>query len=294
MKSVNSTALALINSGQFILAQLYTITLADGTVIRLTGFDVPVQVGATTWGLGAIVSRGSIRQARGLEVGTLDVTLTQAADGVFAGGLSASDCARTGKLDRARVVVEEAIIGTPAYPVTVAADKVWKFTGRVMEMDVDGFEVALLVKSWLAELEAPLPRNLHQVLCLNKLGDAGCGVNRAALQSLLTVTAVSGDGLTLTVGSVAGRPADWFALGRAIGATANANQGESRTIRAADNAAGTITLLRAMPVPVQVGHQLTLVPGCDRRYEGGCTRFGNTARFRATRWTPQPAALLGA
>jgi hypothetical protein len=63
MKTASPALLALLASGQFCYAELFTLTLANGTVLRWTGADTALVYGGhafTPWPL----QRGSVRTVR--------------------------------------------------------------------------------------------------------------------------------------------------------------------------------------------------------------------------------------
>jgi len=77
MKTHTPELIALLGSStQFIMADLYTITLASGTVLRYTSADVDTShAGQTFSARGPLIRRGQVRTVLGLEVDTLDITI---------------------------------------------------------------------------------------------------------------------------------------------------------------------------------------------------------------------------
>ena len=117
MKTASAALINLLNSGvPLIIADLYTITLVDATVLRWTGYDQNLTVGTTTWNTSGatvpVVKRGAIRCSRGLEVGTLSITL-ETGEAVTLYGIPMQLAAHNGAFDGARVKVERAYMSSP-------------------------------------------------------------------------------------------------------------------------------------------------------------------------------------
>src|SRR5579884_3593430 len=74
MKSATPALLALLAGGKFISAELWTLTLFGGSVVRWSGEQVPITVNGNTWVKGPAIKRGTITEKRGLEVPTLQMT----------------------------------------------------------------------------------------------------------------------------------------------------------------------------------------------------------------------------
>lgn len=83
MKAASGALIALLNSGNtFLMADLYTVTLWDGTVYRWTDADTDITFGGNVFHAAAdqgssvpLIERGTTRCVVGLEVDTLDLTL---------------------------------------------------------------------------------------------------------------------------------------------------------------------------------------------------------------------------
>lgn len=80
MKTASTGLIAHLNSGcQFLMADLYTLTLNGGFVVRYTGADVDIRVGGHVFKK-FLISRSKTRTSVGLEVDTLDVTIIDSAN----------------------------------------------------------------------------------------------------------------------------------------------------------------------------------------------------------------------
>jgi len=273
-------------SEQIALADLWTITLRDGTVLRWTSADVPILAGGATFQTGPLIRRGSTRLTSTLEVDTLDVTFETggAAGGVTLGGIPFPHAAANGALDGATVKLERAFMAEWG----AVAATVHLFEGRVAGVEPKHTEVAVQVKSLLEVLDAKWPRNLYQPTCNHQLYGQGCGVPRSAHQVAGTATGGSATRIDWATGKAAGH----YDQG-VVAFTSGRNAGARRTVKTSTAAGLTVAL--PFVCPVQAGDAFTLAPGCSKtpqRAAGegrpACGDYGNLARFRGFPWVPPP------
>jgi uncharacterized phage protein (TIGR02218 family) len=276
----------LATGGPFLMADLYTLTLKGGTVYRWTSADTPLTVGANTWtcpadtGAGCpLIHRGSIRNARGLEVQTTDLTL-YCANQPSIGGVSVQRFSLNGGFDGATVRVERAMMATWG---DTSAGTVMLFEGSVAGVDPSSTQVILHLKSELEKLQIQMPRITYQPYCNNWIGDAACGVALASWTDACTATG------TPTTTALTGTPAhaDGYYSNGVIAFTTGANAGARRAV--ASYLSGVLVPSIPFPSAPAPGDQFTVFPGCDRTTgAGGCTRFSNLNRYRGTPFVPVP------
>lgn len=277
---------ALLNArGPLNKADLYTITLPGGTVLRWSGADVALTGNSQTWALGPGLSRSRVRFSVGVEVDAITVTITDIL-GTTINGKALMPFIRAGGLANARLQLDRAFWG-PADTAPVGA-LLW-FVGRIADIPaIDRHHAEISVKSSLELLDVMIPRELYQAGCLNTLYDAACGVNRASY----TVTG-SADGATdarrITFDPSLTQTAGWFDLG-VITFTSGPNAGISRTVKSYSPSA--LTVLQPWPFAVAAGNAFSIYPGCDKTQTGanGCAKFYSTAnvalRFRGQPYIP--------
>jgi len=273
----------LLGGGQFLMADLYTITLSGGGKLYWTSADVPLSWGGNTFtpandnGTQPILKRGTIRTMRGLEVQTCDLTLFCGTTALL-GGLNAKFQCINGYLDKATILVQRAFLST--WSSVVGAPCL--FLGTVASVDVGSMQVVLHVKSVLELLNLQqMPHVLLQPTCANLIYDAGCGVSKAAY----TVTGV----VTATVVPIAnqfsiGNPQTaGYYVGGVITFTSGANAGLSRAVQAyAGSGTGLITTSLPFPNVPSYGDAYSIYPGCSRNPSPpgngqlGCLNFGVT------------------
>ena len=272
---------ALLNArGPLDKADLYTVTLAGGAVLRWSGHHVALNAGGHLFTLGPGLVRSRVRFATGIEVDTLNLTvITDAARPVPIGGTPLLQYIRQGGLNGARVQLERAFAGPGAAgPVGTL---LW-FTGRVADVQVHRYEARLSIKSDLELLNVMVPRDVYQPGCLNTLYDAACGVSRAAMQVAGAATGAS-DATRTIIPHALGQAAGWFDLG-VLTFTSGPCAGVSRTVKR--HTAGTLTVLQPLPAAVASGNTFTVLPGCDKLQATCSGKFGNLPRFRGHPYIP--------
>lgn len=282
MKAASAALIALLNGGNaFQVCDLYTFTLADGTVLRATSADVAITWSGNTFAPRPLITRGKCRTIVGVEVDTLDVSVFPQPSELLS-GVTWQQAARQGALDGAWLKVERAFVS--AWPTVVGT--LIAFYGRVGDVDVMRSAVTFQVRSALELLNIAMPRNLYQAVCLNTLYDAQCQAVKASFT--VTGTVASGStvsGFTTALGQAAGQ----FEQG-VLTSTSGANAGLKRTVKSF--AGGVFTFVLPWPVAPAVGDTFSVFAGCDKT-QGTCSaKFANLAHFRGFPEIPVPETLL--
>lgn len=288
MKSASPALIALLStSRQFWMADLYSFTLVDGTVLRHTSADIDITTGGHTFLHGQpIITRSRTRVALGTAVDQLDLNISADANTLL-GGLPWLQAITNGALDGAEVVLERAFAASPEDAMAGnIAGTVNLFEGRVSDTTTDSLTSKVIVRSWLEVLNTPLPRNLYQPPCVNSLYDSGCGVSRAAYAAF---GAAASGSTRQSINCGLGNAAGYFDIGEIV-MTSGQNQGVIRTVRA--YTPGVVALAYPLPKPVSVGDTFTIYPGCDKRMTTCDTKFSNKPRFRGTPFVPVPETAL--
>lgn len=281
MKTASTELIALLNSAtQFIMADLYTITLPSGTVLRYTSADIDITHGAHVYSSrGPLIKRGPTRVVIGLEVDTLDLTVAADATHMLDGEPFVAGATK-GSLDGASVMLQRAFLTDwTAPPVGVVV----LFFGRVSDVSGSRTEVKVTVKSDLELLNVKLPRNLYQASCLHTVYDAGCAVNKMALSVMGSITGTNGTRSWLQSNRT--ESASWFDQG-VISFQTGSNAGVQRTVKAYSN--GQFWFALPLPKLPQVGDNFTVFPGCDKTQSTCAAKFSNLSRFKAYPYIPIP------
>lgn len=293
MKAASPELQALLASGRFVRADIWTITLNGGGIIRWTSHDADIVAGGHRFISGPAIERGSISEKTGVEVATLRVTLTGGDDDLINASPVISFIAAHG-LDGASVKLERAYapawgLDSDGIPIPVTGTVI-RFAGKVTSIDsVMGGTAEFTVSSWLVLLNANSPRNHYQVGCLRTLYDAGCGVDPATFSNVGTV----GSGATsMGFGSGLTGAAGYYSQGRVVFLT-GANAGINRTVKINDGS-GNFSLIKPLPVAPAAGDTFRAYAGCDLTKATCKDKFNNLARHKATPFVPLPTTALGA
>lgn len=184
------------------VADLFTFTLLDGTVLRYSGADVPVTFAGDTWlNVGPNLDRTSWSGKDTTEVPTMEITLSSTGADFVAGNIKTM--LHNGVFDGATCQLDRAIgqvAGVPLGLVTL-------FSGPVGQIQVGAVTSKITVKGWMIVLQQYMPRNTFQTACIHGLYDPGCTLVRADF----TASNVCGAGVT-TRRSI-GVPGPWLLPG---------------------------------------------------------------------------------
>lgn len=284
MKSAPPELVALLATGRFVFAELFTLTQVDGTIYRRTNADIDVPWdGHTFEAAGPVIERGNIRHATGVEVDTMDLTILADIDQHRIAGLPYPHYARNGGFDGTRVLVQRAYMADwNAAPVGALI----KFSGRVSDVTPSRTRISLTVKSDIELLNAKMPRNLYQAPCLHTLFDGGCGLSKAAF----AVAGAAAFGSTPTrIACGLAQAAGWFDQGTITFAGGD-NAGVMRTVKS--YTPGIFNLSLPLPAVPAIGDTFNAYPGCDRTQATCAAKFANVASFRATPYVPIPETAL--
>lgn len=280
-------ATLLASQSQFVIADLLTITQANGTVTRLTSADVDVTAVSLVDGASHVFASGGVQFTRtqtklivGLQVDTMTVVLEADPIRHALGGVPWPAAAAQGALDEARVVLERAFMARWG---DTSAGTIILFSGRVGQVLPSRATVTVSVNSDVELLRAAMPRNTYQPGCVHTLYDTGCGLTRASYG----VAGVAIAGSTLTALAVTDAHATgYFDLGT-VTFTSGANAGQTWTVKSWTSG-GTLIPTRAFAAVPAAGDTFTMYPGCAKDAATCTAKFSNLARFRGYPMIPSP------
>lgn len=282
MRPAPPELIALLDSGEFVHADLYEISLRSGQVIRMTSADIDLTVDGLTY-THALIKGGRLRLVRGLEVDEGEFAWTPG-QGQAVNGVPMRDAVLRGLMDRAMVARRRAFMPDWASP---PAGSLMLFLGEVADAQLAGPSITLQVNSLLALLNANIPAQVYQASCRHLFGSAACGVDVAALTIESAVGAGSGKAVLLCdIDS----PAHYWQHGRVL-ITSGANAGVSRSVKS--SSPGRLDLTGPFPFLPAEGDTFTLYPGCDKTLTEngaatGCGRYNNRTRYGGYPWVPVP------
>jgi uncharacterized phage protein (TIGR02218 family) len=269
----------LASARSFVMADLYTITLASGQVLRYTDAGIQVYFGGQNYSAsGPLIKRTGVRAVRGIEVNTLSVTFSAGLQDTVLGE-SVLPFIAGGGFDGASLKLVRAFMRDWQSPVVGV---VTRFIGRVAEVDpADREQATVAVKSPMELLDTKVPKGVYQPSCLRRVYSSDCGVNRALFETAGVVAAGS---TTLRIHSNVSADQGWFDQG-VIRFINGGNAGVARTVRR-HTGDGDVTLILGLPAQPQAGDQFLIYPGCPRTLEACTTKFNNRARYRGMPFIP--------
>lgn len=279
MRDANPQLQALLASNQFIFADLYTFTLVSGQVLTYTDADINLTLDGMVFSATDVkIQRKGIKTTIGTQVGTLEIDLFPGPDNLV-NGVPMIQALVGGAFDRADVLVQRVFMASWG---DTSAGAISLFSGYITDSSPTRTTATLTVTSYSALLNIDMPRNLYQASCSLTLYGLGCGVKRSAV----AVPATVGAGSTQSVVNVStSQPVGWFSQGYVMfGSGQNANL--RRTIKT--NTSSQIVLAYPLQHAPAAGDSATLYPGCDHQCSTCSSKFGNSARFRATPYIPVP------
>jgi len=285
----------------FAKADLFTITLLNGTIYRWTDLDQTVILlgfGATTYTFlaqGPCLQRTTLGVKNTVEVPELVIKLS-ALDTDFVGGLNIKTQLHNGYFDGASVFLDRTFLALPigGNPIKASLGVIGGntvdptgglFAGRMSQAKITAVGAELTVKGANVLMNQSVPRNSYQVPCLHTFCDAGCTLAAATFTSANTAAA----GSTVRIvkwGSVPGTPSN-YTFGK-LTMTSGAASGQVRTIKSA-TAAGIVLQYPLYNTPAP-GDTYNVMKGCSKGLNDGsgqdCTTYANTQNFRGYPFTP--------
>lgn len=296
---------AILATRNFSVAQLYTFTLSDGTVLRYTDADIDLTLSGNTYScggqtgpfFGADNKTGNNKVRAHWKLGTDVDTLVFDVfpkNGTIEGIPFLQACV-AGFFDNADCVVDRVYMPHGSYGDT-SAGKLNIFTGRVGDVDASRSMATFTVNGLTVLLRQMLPRNVYQPSCLNTLYDSACTLSRSSFSSAAkvssgcTVSTILSTGLT----SVSNR----FTLG-SLKFTGGQNSGFQRGVKqythSTGSSASTVTLMSPFPFAAASSDPFTIYAGCNKILNdanNGCASFNNTPNFRGMPYLPQPVTAI--
>ena len=298
MKTLSPALQALFATRNFWSADLYAITLADGTTYRYTNADCNViDVDRSIYSCGGMTgpfidragSKGTISQKLGVQADTLTFDLLPGLATIQ--GLDFGEAATRGLWRGAVVRLRSAYAPLPVsaacWPLAITGS-LPEFTAFCSEIDGSGSALTFTSKDGRSRLIAKWPRNFYAPTCDQFVGSLGCGVDPAPYE--VTTVAAAGSSAR-TILAALSQESGHFDLG-AIVFTSGANAGHSRGVRKwVAGSPGSLVLMNPLPETPAAGDAFTLHPGCDCTLgPQGCPKFGGDieTRFRGCPFVPAP------
>ena len=271
---------------EFVMAELYDITLADGMQLHYTTFDRNLVVGGTTYLSGPPnFRRGTVEEVLGLsKIGTLNVQI-HANPSDTIGGVPILQRIARGDFDKAQITVRRLFMD----PNLAQQGTVIRFVGNIGDLDeLSRTTAKFTCKSKVEDLNIQLPRNILQPTCVHTLFDSGCGLSKASFAVTGTVQSGSTVNKLLTTLTQADT---YFDNGQLV-FTSGTNNGHLVAVRRYLNSGGTVLFVVPLPAIPGTGDTFTIYPGCDKTQATCAAKFSNLANFGGFPYVPAPETAI--
>jgi len=275
----------LAANNQFIIADCFTFTLKDGTILRYTTFDENITYLTFSFtGNSTIIERGDIKKKIGVQVDTLDINIVPK-DQI--NGKSWVFAFRNGWFDDAELKLERVFLEFTGGEYTVKGGFI-HFSGQVGASVPTRNAISTTVDSETVKLNIMMPRRLYSTSCKHVLYDANCGLLKENFASSAVTLAASTDSLIKT-SMVADD--DIFALGYMEFTTGNLT-GQKRSVRS-NITSGTMDITVSFPFTEApaTGDSFTIYQGCDKNMGTCDTKFSNLTKFSGEPYVPPPDSV---
>lgn len=298
MKAASTTLKNLLygaNSVNALLfADLFTFTLADGTVLRYTSFDTDLTVSGNTFKANdVLISKKSVRTVLGVEVSDLTITAHATASNTvtLSGGQSLPfiTAVTNGLFDGGFVTRE--VLCMSSTPGDTSAGTVKSFSGRISDITYARDRIDFTVKSYSELFDTSYPRNLYQAACRLSLYDVDCTVSRTAFKASSSVSVVT-DKSTITCATFTSNNNAYYSLGKIV-FSSGVNNGTVRSIKTYTwNNSSTQVFVLSYPLLNLPGVSDTfdVYPGCDKTMAVCNSKFNNLSNYRGIPFIPVPEA----
>ena len=259
---------AHVASGLTTLCRCWAITRSDGVQYGFTDHDLPLRFGGMTFKADAGLSAKALQQSTGLSVDN-----TEAMGALSDASIREADI-DAGRFDGAEV---------KAWLVNWADISVrWlQFRGSIGELRRSGGAFHAELRGLTEALNRPLGR-VYQKPCTAVLGDASCGFDTGAVGYSATVSVEHVEGAKLfRWQGLDGFEPGWFMRGR-LNVETGAAEGLWGLVKhdRQDSAGRMIELWEPISGIVQLGDQVRLLAGCDKRMETCRLKFDNLLNFQ--------------
>ncbi len=277
MKTLGSALDAHIAGEVTSLATCWSLKRRDGTEMFFTDFDRDLEVEGDIYLAASGYSRSAIASTSRFSVDNLDLI---------------------GHLSHAAITEEDLLAGRYDFAEMRIFMVNWQDPGMGKIPLRRGWigEVTMRDGAFAAELRGLAQGLLYEIgalyspLCPADLGDSACGVDVEALTVSDTVATVTSRA-EFTLTGYDG--ADGMLTGGLLRFLSGENAGFAHEIQGWEQATKTLTLFLAAPFAVAPGDEVSVVPGCDKRFATCREKFANHVNFRGHPHIPGTDALIG-
>jgi uncharacterized phage protein (TIGR02218 family) len=268
------------------MADLYTITLKNGTALRYTSWDTNLTVLGNTFLTGPPnIARSAIEEKLGMDVATLEVTIEASLTDVI-NGVPILQAIGQGLFDGAVFRIDRLFMDSASNQIGTVV----RFSGFIGALDeLTRSSAKLSVNAGTAYLSMQLPAVILQPGCTNTLFDARCGLNKASFAEASVVQAGSTVNKLL---SLSGKGDGYYDNGQ-IAFTSGANAGLVKAVKTYFGAPNQLfTFNSPLPFVPSAGDTFTAYPGCDKTQATCTNKFSNLVNFEGFPYVPAPETAI--
>jgi hypothetical protein len=267
-------------------ADLYTLTLADATVLRWTSSDVNITIGGNTWlSNGAVLRRTNIRKTSHLEVDNLQIELSAL---VSVSGKTIGLMSLQRAFSGARMKLDHLIGPDLSSALGFGPILAW-YEGRVASTRLSQNVVTMTVESDVGALDKQmLPRSVIQPGCAWAVYDPNCKLNKATFTDAGTASGtLSTTQVQSTTAAIIAKAAGFYELG-VLKFTSGVQVNQRRSVKTFSVSGGTATITLSLPLVAAPANADTfsMYPGCDLKKATCKDKFANLVNFRGMPHVP--------
>ena len=279
----NNLANWLLTATEIRMADLYTITLMGGTVLRYTTWDQTLVVLGNTFLTGPPnIERTAIEEKTGLDVATIEVVIRAGLTDVI-NGTPLLQALGQGLWDGAAFRIDRLFMDSLGNQIGALN----RFSGVVGPVDELTHSYAkLTVNSGMQYLTMQLPPVIMQPNCVHTLFDGGCTLTKANFTESNTV---QGGSTVNKVISLSAKADGYYDNGQIL-FTSGPNNGLLKAVK--QYFAKDFYFNSPLPFAPNAGDTFTAYPGDDKT-QATCTgKFNNLANFGGFPYVPTPETAI--
>jgi uncharacterized phage protein (TIGR02218 family) len=279
----NNLATWLQSATELRMADLYTITLKSGTVLRYTTWDSSLTVLGNTFLTGPPnIERTHIEEKLGMEVATIELTIQASLTDVV-NGTPILQAIGLGLWDGAAFRIDRLFMD----PAGNQIGTVIRFSGVVGPVDeLTRSYVKLTINAGTQYLTMQLPPIIMQPNCVHTLFDAGCGLVKS---SFAENNAVQGGSTVNKIISLSAKADGYYDNGQIV-FTSGPNNGLTKAVK--QYFIKTFYFNSPLPFAPNAGDAFTAYPGDDKTQATCQNKFNNLANFGGFPYVPVPETAI--
>lgn len=266
------------------IADLYTFTLTNGTILRYTSADFDIIYNENKYSSkNAGISRSDMSWQTGLSVDNVTIEMYPSAKDLV-GSVTLVEAFRNGSFDGAWFQLDWACYNEGWTKEPLILEKL--FTGSVNVDEVGGAYIKLNIQALTNILNTKFPPAVYQTACSYALYGAGCNADRANFSENSNVRT---DSTKKVINCNISQSSGYYQNGVVL-FTSGQNLNIRKSIKT--HIGGVLTLSTPLQYTPQVGDTFTIYAGCDKTMATCKNKFNNLDNFSGTPFIPNPDSTL--